>query len=202
VHPASLLNILNQVASEVPVCADAGNSMCWAIELLKRTQPNDFHVSVDWGTMGFALPAAIGIALARRKAVIALTGDGSMAMAGGDLHTAVELALPVVLIVLNDCGAGMVDAGCRAWFGKDRVPNQRYRARIDFTQYGRSFGATAETITSAHRVTEALREALLRETPSVLDVHIDPHAAPTSIRARVAGLGSSAARSRTGGGMC
>lgn len=205
VKPQALLGAISRLAANVPVTADAGNSMCWAIEWLERLRPRDFQISLDWGSMGFALPAAIGISLARGGApALALTGDGAMAMAGGDLHTAVELEIPLIAVVLNDGGAGMVRAGCEAWFGPDAVPNVDYRYKLNLFQYARSLGAHAEMVTDLEAFEQALRGALTRATPTLVDVHIDPSEVPAAIRERVHGLTSNtnAPASREGGGMC
>lgn len=208
VSPSALFSVLSCVASETPLCADAGNAMCWAIEWLERRRPRDFQVSLDWGTMGFALPAAIGITLARPgQPAIAVTGDGSMAMAGGDLHTAVELELPIIVVVLNDGGAGMVRAGSEAWFGPNAVPDCNYRYKLNFTAYARGLGAHGELVTSSTEFESQLRLALKRATPTVFDVQVDPNEVPAAVRQRVKGLAGAETESATetgrhGGGMC
>ncbi|HYP86498.1 MAG TPA: thiamine pyrophosphate-dependent enzyme [Polyangiaceae bacterium] len=202
VKPQALIGAISRLGANVPVTADAGNSMCWAIEWLERIRPRDFQVSLDWGSMGFALPAAIGISLARGHApAIALTGDGAMAMFGGDLHTAVELEIPLIVIVLNDGGAGMVRAGCEAWFGPEAVPDVDYRYKLNLFQYARALGAHADMATDLESFEHALRGALARATPTLIDVHIDPSEAPAAILERVQGLAGDAA-GREGGGMC
>jgi acetolactate synthase-1/2/3 large subunit len=200
VKPQALMTALSRLAREVPITADAGNSMCWAIEWLERTRPRDFQASLDWGTMGFAVAAAAGICLARPGShAIALTGDGALAMFGGELHTAVELGLPLVVVALNDGGAGMVRAGCDAWFGPGAIPSPDYQSRVDLVQYGRAFGAHAEGVSSLEEFERALPAALARRTPTLLDVRIDPSEVPAAIRERVQGL---AAKAAAGGGIC
>jgi acetolactate synthase-1/2/3 large subunit len=203
VKPQALLGAVSRLAANVPVTADAGNSMCWAIEWLERLRARDFQASLDWGSMGFALPAAIGISLARGGApAIALTGDGAMAMFGGDLHTAVELEIPLVVVVLNDGGAGMVRAGCEVWFGPNAVPDPDYRHKLNLAQYARALGAHADVATDLEGFEQALRAALNRATPTLIEVHVDPSEVPAAIRARVRGLTGNAASPREGGGMC
>jgi acetolactate synthase-1/2/3 large subunit len=197
VKPQALLGAISRLAANVPLTADAGTSMCWAIEWLERLRPRDFQVSLDWGSMGFALPAAIGISLARDKApAIALTGDGAMAMFGGDLHTAVELDIPLIVIVLNDSGAGMVRAGCDAWLGPNAIPDPDYRHRMNLAQYARALGADSNVATDLPSFEHALRAALERETPTLIDVHVDATEVPAAIVDRVAGLKTE------GGGIC
>jgi acetolactate synthase-1/2/3 large subunit len=191
VKPQLVFEALSEAAEHVPICADAGHSMCWAIEWLERTRPGDFQISVDWGTMGFALPAAIGVSLARGATpAIAVTGDGAMAMAGGDLHTAVEARLPVVLIVLNDACSGMVKAGATASFGAGSVPDPSYRTLIDFTAYASAFGARTELVTRADTLAEQIRGALSRPGPTVLDVRVDEREIPKAVIERAHGLGA------------
>ena len=200
VKPQELFGVLNRLASTIPISADAGNSMCWAIEWLERSTPRQFQVSVDWGSMGFALPAAIGMLLARPNSpAIALTGDGSLAMAGGDLHTAVELEVPLIVVAFNDGGAGMVRAGSEAWFGPGQVPDPDYRQRMNLSALARAFGAHGDVITSQEQFEASLVEALARRTPTLLDVQVDPSEVPDAVRARVHSL---AAVPREGGGMC
>jgi acetolactate synthase-1/2/3 large subunit len=204
IKPQALLGSISRLAANVPITADAGMSMCWAIEWLERLRPRDFQVSLDWGSMGFALPAAIGISLSRKAPAIALTGDGSMAMFGGDLHTAVELGLPLVVIVLNDSGGGMVRAGCDAWFGANSIPDPDYRHRMNFSHYARALGADSHVVTDLAAFEQALRAALGRATPTLIDVHVDPVEVPAAIRDRVKGLEASSPTPvrREGGGIC
>lgn len=203
-RPEALLGVIGRLAQGVPVCADAGNAMCWAIEWLERNSPNEFHVSLDWGTMGFAVPAAIGVCLSRGGApVIALTGDGSMAMAGGELHTAVELEIPLVVVVLNDSGSGMIRAGSRAWFGPNAVPDPSYRHRMSFIHFARAMGADARLVTSCQDFATDLERALAAATPTVFDVMVDPEAIPAAVGQRVRGLATRPDASlKQGGGMC
>lgn len=200
--PQALLSALNRIATHVPVCADAGNSMCWAIEWLRRKQPNTFHVSLDWGSMGFALPAAIGTSLAKSTHVIALTGDGSMAMAGGELHTAVEYALPIVVIVLNDRSSGMVRMGMDLWFGEhDSVPGLGYRHCMNFAMFARSLGANGVCITDLETFELEVLKALNHPGPTLLDVHIDPTEVPNALSSRVESLRAQP-QVPAGGGIC
>lgn len=195
--PQSVLRVLNHHRT-IPVCADAGNSMCWAIELLERDLPETFFVSLDWGTMGFALPAAIGIAMATGKHVVALTGDGSMAMAGGEIHTAVEYQVPVVVVVLNDGGAGMVRAGTSKWFPDlPELPGLAYRRPMDLATFATSMGAKSERVTSPRQLVAALAAALDHSGPTLLDAVVDPEEMPAAILGRVASM-----KGAEGGGIC
>lgn len=200
--PQALMSALNRLAPDLSVCADAGNSMCWAIEWLQRTRARSFHVSLDWGSMGFALPAAIGVCVAQSAPVVALTGDGSMAMSGGELHTAVEHALAIIVIVLNDRSAGMVRMGMNLWFGQhDSVPGLNYRHGMDFARFACGFGALGVCVTDLASFEHAFTRALERQGPTVLDVHVDPDEVPSALSSRVDSL-RERSKASSGGGMC
>lgn len=202
VKPQTLFASLNRIAPDVPLCADAGNSMCWAIEWLQRRKPNTFYVSLDWGSMGFAMPAALGVSLARSTHVVAVTGDGSMAMAGGELHTAAEYSLPVIVIVLNDRAAGMVRMGMDLWFGEHAsVPGLTYRHCMNFAEFARSLGVHGKCVTCLESFELELTRALSHPGPTLLDVHVDPTEVPNALSSRVKGL-LTQATPVAGGGLC
>lgn len=185
VLPQALFTVLSRVASDVPIAADAGLALPWSIEWLERSTPNDLQLSLDWGSMGFALPAAIGVSLARgKKPAICVTGDGAMLMAGGELHTAVEQELPVIVIVLNDAGAGMVRSGSSILYGPEQVPTPDYRYRVNFCAFARALGAHGELIGDCEQFAERLAFALRRETPTLFDVQVDPSEVPRAVRER------------------
>lgn len=201
-EPAAVIEAIGE-HRDVPVCADAGNSMCWAIERLRRDLPATFYVSLDWGTMGFALPAAIGIAMATGKPTIALTGDGSMAMGGGELHTAVEQRLPVIVVVLNDNGAGMVRAGTAQWFPTlPELTGLSYVTPLDLAAFGRSVGARGVRVRTQDEFRVALTDSLRHPSPTVIDVIIDPTAVPPAISERVRALKTPDGAIKDGGGIC
>ncbi len=185
VLPHALFSVLGRVAADIPISADAGHSMCFCIEWLERIAPNTLDLSLDFGSMGFALPAAIGSSLARAgKHAICVVGDAAMLMSGGELHTAVELELPLIVVVLNNAGAAMVENGSAVLYGPNQVPDANYRHRVNFAAYARALGAHGEVVCDCQHFAEQLAFALRRETPSVFDVQIDPSVVPSAIRDR------------------
>lgn len=83
--------------------ADSGNGQFIAIECLRLERPGLFLAPVDFSCMGYALPAAIGAALANPDMqVVATMGDGAFLMTGLELMTAAQLKVPVALFVLRD----------------------------------------------------------------------------------------------------
>jgi acetolactate synthase-1/2/3 large subunit len=177
--PELLMRGLNRVLDgSEHVFVDIGNVMAWALHHLERDGPNRFHVNLMFGCMGHALPAATGAALGTRSPTIALVGDAAFAMSGFELHTAVEQGAPIVVVVLNDGGHGMVEMGSEWQFGRDAVPSARFSHRIDACALAVSLGASAAEITNETEFERALLAALRSGTPWLLDVRIDPRAVP------------------------
>jgi len=83
--------------------ADSGNGTFLAVETLRLDEPGKLLAPVDYSCMGYAVPAAIGAALARPDCpVVALAGDGAFLMTGLELLTAAQRGVPVAVFVLND----------------------------------------------------------------------------------------------------
>src|SRR5690606_8323912 len=97
---------------------------------------------------------------------------------GFELHTAVENDLPVVVVVLNDSGHGMVVMGSEWQFGPDAVPDARFRHSIDAQGMAQSVGVHAVRVSREQRLSDELRAALLSRKPALIDVQIDPSEIP------------------------
>src|SRR5690606_34715765 len=101
---------------------DAGNAGIWT-HLWRMTGVSSYLKPVGFGNMGFSIPAAIAAKLSYpERQVIALVGDGSLAMTMGELETAVREQAPLVIVVMNDGG-----------YGNIRQEQQlHYRAQLEF----------------------------------------------------------------------
>ena len=104
VYPPHLLETVQQlVGSEAIYTTDSGNGTFLAMECLRLPHPRSFLAPVDYSCMGYAVPAALGAALAcPDRQVISLAGDGAFLMTGLELLTARQLNLPVMVLVLRD----------------------------------------------------------------------------------------------------
>ncbi len=134
------------------------------------------------GALGYALPAAIGASLARPEArCVAIMGDGSFAMACGELETVHRLGLPILFLVLSNGSFGWIKAGQKSRF------EARYHAvdfgRPDHAAVARGFGIEAERVEDPEGLGEALERALASDRPMLLDIATQPleeAAAPVS----------------------
>jgi benzoylformate decarboxylase len=124
------------------------------------------------GGLGFALPAAVGVALgdpARR--VIGLLGDGSSLYSIQALWTAAQHDLPIAFLILNNQGYGALKALGQA-MGVDKPPGVDLPG-LGFAELAAGFGCAARSITDAEELEEALRWALASARPAVLDVLVE-----------------------------
>ncbi len=104
VSPPHLLRTLQKTVDPRTIyTTDSGNGTFLAVECLRLEQPRCFLAPIDYSCMGYAVPAAIGAALAcPDRTVVALAGDGAFLMTGLELVTAAQLRVPVVIVVLRD----------------------------------------------------------------------------------------------------
>jgi acetolactate synthase-1/2/3 large subunit len=104
VSPPILFNELQETFGErAAFVVDSGNGLFEAMECLRLDHPRSFLAPVDFSCMGYAVPAAIGAALAAPdRPIVAVVGDGALLMTGLELLTACHLGVPVVVVVLRD----------------------------------------------------------------------------------------------------
>jgi acetolactate synthase-1/2/3 large subunit len=104
VSPPHLLKTLQHILGPDAIFAtDSGNGTFLAMECLRLEKPRSFLAPIDYSCMGYAVPAALGAALAcPDRPVVSLAGDGAFLMTGLELLTAAQLQLPVLVLVLRD----------------------------------------------------------------------------------------------------
>jgi acetolactate synthase-1/2/3 large subunit len=104
VYPPFLLKSLQAAVGDAGIYStDSGNGTFLAMECLRLESPRSFLAPIDYSCMGYAVPAALGAALAcPERPVVALAGDGAFLMTGLELLTAAQLHLPVMVLVLRD----------------------------------------------------------------------------------------------------
>ncbi|MFH2203912.1 MAG: thiamine pyrophosphate-binding protein [Elusimicrobiota bacterium] len=176
--PRLMRDLQEALPSDAILFVDIGNCMAWAIHYLKLTRPGSFIVNMGFASMGHAVAAAIGGKLAApERPVIAIVGDASFAMNGFEVHTAVENDVPVVWLVLNNGGLGMVYHGERIQFGGKFVTS-RFAKPMDVAAMARAMGAQAHVVEKPDELQGVLRSALKSGRPTVIDARVDIEACP------------------------
>ena len=153
------------------VLVDSGAVKMWMARLYPTYQPNTCLVSNGLSTMGFAVPGALGVKLARpRQKVLAVTGDGGFLMNSQEIETALREKIPCVILVWVDGSYGLI---------KWKMEMQLQRSshvdfgNPDFVQYAESFGAKGYLIRAADELLPTLKAALAADTVSVIACPVD-----------------------------
>jgi len=176
IKPQFVVEKLYEVtAGDAYIASDVGQHQMWAAQFYPFAKPRRWVNSGGLGTMGFGLPAALGVQLAHPDAKVAcITGDGSIMMCIQELSTAKQYGLPVKVINLNNGYLGMV----RQWqeFMYESRESQTYlHALPDFARLTESFGHVGMRIDKPEDVEGALREAFALEDRLVfIDFATDP----------------------------
>ncbi|MEK7389655.1 MAG: thiamine pyrophosphate-binding protein [Elusimicrobiota bacterium] len=160
------------------VFVDIGNVMAWALHYFEARAPGSFYINMGFGSMGHGVSAAIGGKLAAGpRPVVALVGDGAFAMNGMEIHTAVEHDIPVVWVVMNNGGHGMVHLGeTRQFHGKFHTA--LFKHALDVCGIARALGALAYKAEVPGDVEKYLHLALAANRPAVIEVCTDINAFP------------------------
>ena len=135
------------------------------------TTPRSWYHPNGYGTLGYALPAAIGARLgAPERAVVALVGDGGLLFTVQELATAAELGLPLVIILWNNDGLGQI----RDDMISKGIPEVGVNPRNpDYQQLARAFGCHAVRPDSLDGFAQAVAKALAAEVPTLIEVRQD-----------------------------
>lgn len=176
-------------ASQARVTVDAGAHMFPATMLWPVAEPNGMLISNGLSTMGFALPAAIGAALADRKGapgaihdhdapVVALTGDGGLLMCAGELLTAARERLRIVVIVFADASLSLIDIKQQ----QRGLPAAGVAlGEIDWCAFAGSVGVPAHRAGTEAELERALARALAHRGPTLIEARIDPGTYPATL---------------------
>lgn len=172
ISPSEIFKQLNCQLSNSPVdyVCDVGNHQMWAAQSLRLSPHQAVHYSGGMGAMGFALPAAMGIALQSKGKVIVITGDGSLQINIQELDTLKRLGLDLTIIVMNNSVLGMVKNFQDMYFdGRDQSTRKGYSSP-DFTAIATAYGIEAYRATNPAEMTQALDLIALRKEPLLIEI--------------------------------
>jgi acetolactate synthase-1/2/3 large subunit len=171
--PLVMQNIVKQTkGQDIVFVTDVGQHQMWAAQYLCIESPRTWLTSGGLGTMGFGLPAAMGAQFAMpHKRVVHMAGDGGMKMTGNELYTIAANCLPIISIIINNQGLGMIRQLQHAFY------NKRYMAcvlppEVDFTTYAKSFGIHGVKVDTLEEFQAAFKTALKSQKPEVIVVNI------------------------------
>ncbi len=158
--------------SDTVVVTDVGQHQMWEAQYYKHEQPRSLITSGGLGTMGFALPAAIGAKVARPEAEVwVVVGDGGFQMTLPELATMVQENLKIHIAVINNGYLGMV----RQWqeFFYERNYQSTPLLSPDFARLAEAYGIRAMTVTERGQVVPSVRSARAHNGPVLFDFRVE-----------------------------
>jgi acetolactate synthase I/II/III large subunit len=160
IKPQAVIKSLHDIThGDAFITSDVGQHQMWAAQFYKFDKPRRWINSGGLGTMGFGLPAAMGVQLAYPRSTVAcITGEASIQMCIQELSTCLQYSLPIKIVSLNNRYMGMV----RQWqefFYESRYSHSYMDALPDFVKLAESYGHVGLRIEKPADVDGALKEA-------------------------------------------
>ncbi len=155
---------------DIAIC-DVGAHKMWMARMFRCEHPNTCIISNGFASMGIAVPGAIAAKLTYPdRGVVAVTGDGGFMMNSQELETAVRLNTPIVVLIWNDGGYGLIDWKQMNQFGR---PAHVQFGNPDFVAYAESFGAKGYRVTATEELLPTIADALASDQVCVIDCPVD-----------------------------
>ncbi|WP_376090350.1 acetolactate synthase 3 large subunit [Roseomonas sp. CCTCC AB2023176] len=168
-----LYEITRELGRETFITTEVGQHQMWAAQYFGFEKPNRWMTSGGLGTMGYGLPAGMGVQIAHPDAlVIDIAGEASILMNIQEMSTLAQYRLPVKVFILNNEYMGMV----RQW--QELLHGGRYSesysaALPDFVKLAESFHARGLRATDASQLDEVIREMIAHPGPVIADIAVD-----------------------------
>jgi acetolactate synthase-1/2/3 large subunit len=153
------------------VVCDVGAHKMWMARMYQPEQANTCIISNGFAAMGIGLPGAIAAKLAfPKRTCVAVVGDGGFMMNCQEIETALRYGTPIVIVVWNDGGYGLIEWHQLRRFGR---PSHIRFGNPDFVKFAESFGAKGYRVRAADELRPILKQAVADNTVVVVDVPVD-----------------------------
>ncbi len=172
ISPQSVIAALTEKAPNAYYTTDVGQHQMWAAQFLKNG-PRQWISSAGLGTMGFGLPAAMGVQVALpTEQVICISGDSSFQMCLQELATLAQYGLPVKTVILNNGWQGMVRQWQQTFFGERYSSSNMEIGMPNFELLAQAFGVKGMVVSDPSELSAALDEMLACDGPVLVDVRV------------------------------
>ena len=186
IMPQDVIRTLYEVTNgEAFICSDVGQHQMFAAQYYKYDQPRQWINSGGLGTMGFGLPAAMGVQLAHPDSPVAVvTGEGSIQMCIEELSTCTQYNMPVKIINLNNAALGMVKQWQDMQYGGRYAASTYADSLPDFVKLAEAYGHVGMVVTDPSELKAKMEECFaMKDRVVFMDIYIDPdeHVYPMQI---------------------
>jgi acetolactate synthase-1/2/3 large subunit len=173
IKPQFVIETLHKLTKgDAIITTEVGQNQMWTAQFFPFDKPNTFVSSGGLGTMGFGLPAAIGVKCAfPNKQVVDIAGDGSIQMNIQELATAAQYKINVKIVLLNNGYLGMV----RQWqelFYEKRYSHTDMTYAPDFVKLAEAYGVVGLRATKPDEVESVLKQGLSLDKPVLMDFRV------------------------------
>jgi acetolactate synthase-1/2/3 large subunit len=154
------------------ITTEVGQHQMWAAQFFKFEEPNRWMTSGGLGTMGYGLPAAVGVQVAHPDSlVIDIGGDGSVLMTMQEMSTAVQHDLPIKIFILNNQYLGMVRQWQELLHG-NRLSHTYMDSLPDFVKLAQAYGAVGIRCEKPRDLDGAIAEMIAVDKPVIFDCRV------------------------------
>jgi acetolactate synthase-1/2/3 large subunit len=154
------------------ITTEVGQHQMWAAQFYKFEEPHRWMTSGGLGTMGYGLPAAVGVQQAHPKSlVIDIAGDASVLMTMQEMSTAVQYRLPIKIFILNNQYMGMVRQWQQLLHG-NRLSESYTEALPDFVKLAEAYGCVGMRAAKPSDLDDAIREMIRTPHPVIFDCRV------------------------------
>ena len=157
---------------DVYITTEVGQHQMWAAQFFKFEDPHHWMTSGGLGTMGYGLPAAVGVQMAHPKAlVVDIAGDASVQMTMQEMSTAVQYRLPIKIFILNNQYMGMVRQWQQLLHG-NRLSESYSEALPDFVKLAEAFGCVGLRAEKPAELDDKIKEMIRTPHPVLFDCRV------------------------------
>ena len=154
------------------ITTEVGQHQMWAAQFYRFDEPNRWMTSGGLGTMGYGLPAAVGVQQAHPDAlVIDIAGDASVLMTMQEMSTAIQYELPIKIFILNNQHMGMVRQWQQLLHG-NRLSHSYTEALPDFVKLAEAYGCVGIRATKPAELDDAIKEMIKTPHPVLFDCRV------------------------------
>ncbi len=177
IKPQYALDRLNEKLKgrdDVYITTEVGQHQMWAAQHIDFEKPNHWMTSGGLGTMGYGLPAAMGVQVAHPDALcIDIAGEASIMMNIQEMSTIAQYRLPVKVFILNNRWMGMVRQWQEFFFG-GRYSESYMDSLPDFVKLAEAFGAVGLRVSDPAKLDDVIDEMIATPNAVIVDVEVDP----------------------------